>query len=62
MEKTLKLPSIAVQESAIHGLNHWGISYPERCTTILKQFAKLNSQMRSELSQYVSAALKQAVE
>lgn len=38
MEKTLKLDSIACQESALHGLGHWEHAYPKRIHKIIDKF------------------------
>ena len=36
MEKTLELDHTACQESALHGLGHWQISYPERSNKVAR--------------------------
>lgn len=38
LEGTLELPSAACQESALHGLGHWAIEYPERVATIVHRY------------------------
>ena len=54
MEKTLKLPSTACQESAIHGLHHWKSEYEERCGGLLTEYLNLNP--IPELRDYALAA------
>ena len=38
MQRTLELPSIACQESALHGLGHWETHYPKQVETIINNF------------------------
>lgn len=55
MERVLKLDSIACQESALHGLGHWHISYPKRCESIVDGFLSTKIS-REELRDYAEAA------
>jgi hypothetical protein len=56
METTLQLPSIACQESALHGLGHWGSSYPDRCHGIISNFIQRHGILRRELLEYAKRA------
>lgn len=56
METTLQLPSIACQESALHGLGHWGLEYPERCRTVVSAFILQHPNLRAELRAYAERA------
>ena len=61
MEKTLALDSIACQESALHGLGHWHMAYPERVETIIDAFLKANPKLDARLRAYADAAHHGAV-
>src|ERR1043166_939630 len=56
METTLQLPSIACQESALHGLAHWGLSYEDRCQSIIAAFMQRHEDLRRELREYATRA------
>ena len=56
METTLQLPSIACQESALHGLAHWGLSYQGRCQSIVSDFIRRHNDLRPELREYAARA------
>jgi hypothetical protein len=38
MEAILRLPNPACQESALHGLSHWHLHYPERCAASINEY------------------------
>jgi hypothetical protein len=52
MDATLKIDSIACQESALHGLGHWELFYPAEVAEIVDQYLKENPNLRSELKNY----------
>jgi hypothetical protein len=52
MDATLKIDSIACQESALHGLGHWELFYPTEVAEIVDQYLKENPSLRSELKNY----------
>lgn len=52
MEMTLQLPSIACQESALHGLGHWEHAYPDRVKRVIDAFLKANPDVDPELREY----------
>ncbi|MBI5687640.1 MAG: hypothetical protein HZC54_21425 [Verrucomicrobia bacterium] len=56
METTLELPSVACQESALHGLAHWGIYYKEPCQNIISAFLRRHPDLRPELREYAECA------
>ncbi len=56
MEKTLQLDSIACQESALHGLGHWKLAYPERIVAIIDNFLESNENLAPDLRNYALAA------
>lgn len=56
MELTLELPSIACQESALHGLGHWGESRQERCHGVIASFLQRHQDVRPELREYALQA------
>jgi hypothetical protein len=56
MEATLELPSIACQESALHGLGHWGLYYGDQCQGIISRFMERHPEMRPELREYAARA------
>jgi hypothetical protein len=58
MEATLAFPSIACQESALHGLGHWRMSYPDRCHTIVSEFLAGQLRLLPELREYALRALE----
>jgi hypothetical protein len=56
MEATLQLPSVACQESALHGLGHWGRAYEGRCQSIISDFLQRRADLRRELREYAERA------
>ena len=62
MASTLELPSVACQESALHGLGHWGIYYEGRCQSIISQFMKQHTDLRPELRDYAVRATDRCVQ
>lgn len=56
MGSTLELPSVACEESALHGLGHWGIYYPDRCQSIILRFTQRHQELRPELREYAERA------
>ena len=52
MAATLKLGSIACQESALHGLGHWELFYPTEVAAIVDQYLNDNTELRTELKDY----------
>jgi hypothetical protein len=56
MTRTLKLPSLACQESALHGFGHWHYYYPKETQTIIDAFLKGEPTMNVELKAYALAA------
>jgi len=56
MEQTLRLPSIACQESALHGLGHWHLQFPERSETIIDGYLAENAQRDPRLQLYARSA------
>lgn len=52
IRRLLTIPSVAVQESALHGLGHWYRHYPEQVADSIDQFLKLTPDLRPELKQY----------
>jgi hypothetical protein len=61
METTLQLPSIACQESALHGLGHWGRYYEGRCQSIISTFMQRHRDLRPQLRTYAESAQKGCV-
>lgn len=57
LERALSLPSIACQESALHGLGHLVHYHPGRAEPIIKRFLDRSSGLRPELLKYASCAL-----
>lgn len=58
LETTLALPSIACQESALHGLGHWRTYYPDRCHSIISEFLAGQLRLLPELREYALSALE----
>lgn len=52
MEKTLKLDSIACQESALHGLGHWRSAYPEHVHQVISDFLNRTKDIDEALKNY----------
>ena len=62
MAATLALPNDACQESALHGLGHWGRAYPQPVAEIIRAYlAGRRAQIREPLKQYALAALSGCV-
>jgi hypothetical protein len=61
MEKTLQLPSIACQESALHGLSHWGLAYESRCESTISAFLREHVDLRPNLRKYAILAAERGV-
>jgi hypothetical protein len=56
MENTLEIVSEACRESALHGLGHWRLHYPETVQRIVGEFLGRKPQMSAELREYALAA------
>jgi hypothetical protein len=56
METTLELPSVACQESALHGLGHWGEFQKERCRGVIASFLERHQDVRPGLRKYALQA------
>jgi hypothetical protein len=56
MANTLALPSIACQESALHGLGHWHFAYPAEVGKIIDHFLTENPTRCRELMTYAQSA------
>jgi hypothetical protein len=56
MESTLRLDSIACRESALHGLGHWQVYYPERVGEIVDKFSMSRPNLPEKLEAYMKAA------
>lgn len=56
MQKTLYLDSDACRESALHGLGHWALSYPQKVAAIIDEFLVQNPNIRPQLQEYASNA------
>src|SRR5579859_779342 len=55
MAATLALPNEACQESALHGLGHWAIYYPEPVAAIINAYLEPQVEIRAPLQQYALA-------
>jgi len=55
MTTILEFDSLACQESALHGLGHWAIYYPERVGSIISRYL-LGQAAHSPLRPYALAA------
>ncbi|MCH7989996.1 MAG: hypothetical protein IID46_12710 [Planctomycetes bacterium] len=62
MERILSLDSIACLESALHGLSHWHLHYPQKTSCIIDHFLKNHGDMRIDLREYALAAQDGGVE
>jgi len=60
MEATLRLPNPACQESALHGLSHWHLHYPERCSASVDEYLALCND--DELQAYAEEAREGGVQ
>jgi len=56
MEDVLRLDSDACRESALHGLGHWQMGYPERVKAVTDEFLARNQAIRPELKHYALQA------
>ncbi len=56
MKTTLQLPSLACQESALHGLGHWGLHYQEHCQSIISAFTQRHQDLCPRLAKYAALA------
>lgn len=56
MESTLQLDSIACRESALHGLGHWQMYYPDRVGEIIDRFSMKHPRLPEKLEAYMKAA------
>lgn len=56
MKDTLRMPSVAVQESALHGLGHWVLEYPAVVEPIIDDYLKNANIEREELRAYAKKA------
>ena len=56
MELILELPSIACQESALHGLGHWGKFRHERCRGVIASFLQRHPAIHPKLREYALKA------
>lgn len=61
MERCLALASVACQESALHGLGHWVLYYPERCSKAVNAFLDAQPQLPTALVEYARSAREGAV-
>ncbi|MBX9692637.1 MAG: hypothetical protein K2Z81_09655 [Cyanobacteria bacterium] len=52
IKATLELNSLALRESALHGLGHWQIYYPQMVQIIVDKFLADNMALRPQLRQY----------
>jgi hypothetical protein len=56
MSATLALSNAACQESALHGLGHWAMYYPEPVAAIVNAYLEQPIEIREPLRQYALAA------
>jgi len=56
MGSTLELSSVACQESALHGLGHWGLCYKGRCQRIISRFMQRHRDLHPGLLEYAARA------
>ena len=56
MERTLRLNSIACQESALHGLGHWQRDYDQKVGQIIDRFCDAHPQADPRLLAYAKSA------
>jgi hypothetical protein len=62
MASTLTLPNLACQESALHGLGHWALDYPEQVRDIITRFLRTAPALRRELREYAECACEGRVQ
>jgi hypothetical protein len=58
MGAQLALPSIACQQSSLHGLGHWRMYYPDRCQTLISEYLTGQLRLHPELREYALRALE----
>lgn len=56
MKRVLTLDSVACQESALHGLGHWHMSYPEIVEPTIDEFLVRAGAARPDLLEYAKCA------
>ena len=56
LESTLQLDSIPCRESALHGLGHWQIYYPEQVGEIIDRFSMRFRDLPKKLEEYMQNA------
>lgn len=56
MERILRIPHVACQESALHGLGHWRHAHPLRVEQIIDDFLQRERALRPELAAYAKSA------
>jgi hypothetical protein len=61
MHETLLLPSIACQESVLHGLGHWHLHHPRQVEKIIQEFLMRNRDLPESLKKYALSALNGCV-
>ena len=52
LKQLLTLDSLAIQESALHGLGHWHLNYPQQTEHIIDDFLATHPDLRPELKHY----------
>ena len=62
MTAALALPNEASQESALHGLGHWAMVYPEPVAGIVNDYLTRSPALRAPLRQYALAARRGMVQ
>ena len=62
MERTLRLDSIACQESALHGLGHWNRRYRAETRAIIRDFLKRKPEASQEMKDYALAAYEGCIQ
>lgn len=61
MGAALQLDSIACQESALHGLEHWHLYYPNQVEEIIQGYLRRNKSLPESLQKYALSALSGCV-
>jgi hypothetical protein len=56
LESALQLNAIACQESALHGLGHWQVYYPDQTREIIARFLQGHKEIREDLRLYAMSA------
>ena len=56
MSRILEIPSVACQESALHGLNHWYYEFPKEVKGAIDSFIENHKEISTELRQYALTA------